>query len=149
MNQKERKAALTAEIVALVKKHRGRLGPRGLLMWARSHPKSQLHQRFCWNNEKAAEQFRLWQARELLAEVRVTWTDGKERRYLVSPLECRGPAGHYPRLEDVLADPASRKAFLAQALAEYERANERYQDLKELAGVRASVRRAKAAAEQH
>ncbi len=62
------------------------------------------------------------------------------RQVYVSPVESRGKGG-YSALVDVLSDAQQRAAFLAQALAEYQRVGDRYADIKELSQVRAAVAR--------
>ncbi len=133
------KKKIALELERLHKKH-GALDPSAVVNWAQTHPTSALHGRFQWNNSKAAHEYRLWQARELITEVTVIYPDGKTRQVYVSPVESRGNGG-YASLVEVLSDAERRAAFLAQALAEYERVGEKYQDLRELAGVRSAVRK--------
>jgi hypothetical protein len=85
----------------------------------------------------------LLQARNLITEVEVVYSDGKTRQVYVSPIDARSNmGGGYKMLVDVLGDRQTRRKFLAQALAEYQRVSARYADLQELAGVRAAVTRA-------
>jgi hypothetical protein len=81
----------------------------------------------------------------LITEVEVSYPDGKVRQVYVSPVENRGADG-YASLVDILGDKERRAAYLAQALAEYERAGDRYSDLEELAGVRVAVAEVRAGA---
>ena len=125
------------ELAALYKTHGG-LTPQGVVKWARANKSSALHSRFEWDNSKAAEQYRLWQARELIVEVEAIYPDGKKRQVYVSPLSVRGTVG-YQTLVGVLSHTERRAEFLAQALDEYQRVGAKFLDLQELAGVRAAV----------
>lgn len=145
MTRKAKRERIAAELAALAT--RGRLSPRRVVEWARSHRRSALHGHFQWDDKKASEQYRIWQARELIVSVEVVYEDGKKRQVYVSPISTRGKAG-YHRLVDVMNDAELREEFLTQALYELERICAKYQDLSELAGVRAEVslvRRKKAA----
>ena len=130
-------AALIAELAALYKKYGG-IVPARVVSWAKAHPGSELHSRFCWDDTQAAERYRLWQARELITEVEVEYSDGTTRQIYVSPMSSRGRGG-YSALVDVMSNARSRAAFLSEALVEYERVGARYRDLMELARVRRAV----------
>jgi len=139
---KKRLAAAVAEELESIYQRQGGLRPDVVVEWARKHPHSALHSRFTWDDTKAAHAYRLWQARELITEVEVTYLDGKVRQVYVSPVEARGRTG-YAALVDVMSDHERRDAFLAQALAEYERVGEKYHYLVELAEVRQAVNAAR------
>lgn len=134
----ERRQRIAEELATLAS--RGRLAPRRVVRWARTHRKSALHGCFQWDDTRAAEQFRLWQARELIVSVEVTYADGKRRQVYVSPIVSRAGGHGYHRLVDVMSRAELRAQFLAQALDELERVCDRYTDLCELAGVLAAVR---------
>lgn len=135
---KARKPVIEAELSVLYRKH-GYLRPKTVVDWARGHPRSALHGRFQWNDSKAAEEYRLWQARELITEVHAVYPDMKARQVYVSPLELRTSNAGYVALVDVMKNEELRTRFLAQALTEYRRLGEKYHDLRELAGVRSEV----------
>lgn len=138
MKRSNRRERIAAELAALA--HRGRLNPRRVVDWARTHGRSVIHGCFQWDNTKAAEQYRLWQARELIVSVEVVYPDGRTRQVYVSPVVSRKSSGGYRRLVDVLSKAGQREQFLQQALADLERVCQKYEDLTELAGVRAAVR---------
>ena len=127
------------ELAALYDQH-GALDPKVIVSWARENPESDLYSRFTWDDSAAAEQYRLLQARNLITEVEVVYPDGKKRQVYVSPIESRGKGG-YSSLVEVLSDKERKARFLEQALNEYRRLGEKYESLKELAGVRAAVER--------
>ena len=118
---------------------RGRLDPKRVVTWARAHRSSGLHSCFVWNNTKAAEQYRLWQARELIVSVEAVYEDGQKRQVYVSPMVSRGTGG-YHRLVNVVGEDELRDQFLLEALKELERVCAKYEDLTELSGVRVAVR---------
>ncbi len=138
---KARRERIAEELAALAK--RGRLVPKRVVAWARAHRRSILHSCFEWDDRKASEQYRIWQARELIVSVEVTYPDGKRRQVYVSPVQARPSGEGYHRLVDVMSDKERRAEFLAQALDELERVCAKYEDLCELAGVRAAVRLAR------
>ncbi len=139
MNRKQRRKQIAAELELVARASRGRLDPKRVVAWARANRRSSLHSCFQWNDGKAAEAYRIWQARELIVSVEVVYRDGKRRQSWVSPVTFRGRGG-YCRLVDVMDDTALRAGLLAQALAELEAVCAKYEDLCELAGVRAAVR---------
>jgi len=55
---------------------KGMLFPKDVVVYARP-VESEIHECFDWNNTSAAEKYRLWQARQLIASVRVEYL-GKE-----------------------------------------------------------------------
>lgn len=132
-----RPEVIAKELAAL--ERQGRVDPKRVVAWARSHRASALHASFLWNNTKAAEQYRLWQARELIVSVEAVYEDGVRRQVYVSPMVSRGRGG-YHRLVDVVVRKELRDQFLSEALKELERVCAKYADLAELTGVRAAVR---------
>lgn len=59
-----------AELVALYRKD-GHLTPAMVVEWANTHPDSALHAEFEWDDQLAANEWRLAQARRLVAAVKV------------------------------------------------------------------------------
>jgi hypothetical protein len=105
---------------------------------------SPLHSRFEWDDGKAAEEYRIWQARQLIS-VMVHVIGAKEsepERVWVSLEEDRlRKGGGYRALVDVLSDSDMRKRLLAQALKELENFQAKYSKLKELAGLFAAMKK--------
>ena len=128
-----------AELEAIYARDGG-LSPEKVVEWAAENPESDLHSRFTWDDSLAAHQHRLWQARKIITEVTVIYPDKKTRQVYVSIVESRGNVG-YESLVSVMSDKQKRDRFLSQALADYERVGEKYEDLRELAGIRAAVKR--------
>ncbi len=114
------------EILRLADAYGRRLKPKEVVEEARSK-KSPLHGYFEWNNLKAAQSFRLQQARKLLEVVYVTVIDtrtGKEvpARSMVNVFtEEKGrKVRAYVRQDDALNTPYYRAQLVAQALDELE-----------------------------
>ncbi len=104
MNKKSQ--AIVDELSKLYEKHGG-LKPEVVVDWAESHPDSALHSRFEWDDTVAGREYRLWQAREIITEVRVTYPDGREEQTYVSPIVSRGKEG-YVTLVSVLSNAQKR-----------------------------------------
>jgi hypothetical protein len=93
---------------------RGRLDPKDVVEVARN-PKSVLHDTFNWNNDEAAEQWRLQQARQLIRSVKIERVENTEgprsvrfvRQYVHDP-ENDG----YLATEDVAKLPDVRERVL-------------------------------------
>lgn len=125
---------LREELERIYHQHRT-LSPKLVVDTARpeDHP---LHSRFQWNDEEAAERFRLAQAAQMIRSVRVVYKEnpktGEEsrRRAFVSTAQNTRPS-EYLLTEDALADPFTRELVLR----EFERAiralKRQYSHLKE------------------
>ncbi len=134
------KKTIEAELESIRKHNRCILRPRAVVDFARD-PKTALHAKFQWDDGKAADEYRLWQAREIISvAVRVIGNDPKPIRTYVSLVDDRArKGGGYRALVDVLSDTQLRKRMIAQALAEYTALGEKYERLKELQPIRKAV----------
>jgi len=124
----------------------GRLTPQVVVDDARDRT-SPLHGFFEWNDGRAAEQYRLDQARHLIRSVKVTYADVADS---TGPREIKAYVSFgdddeapYMATRKVLATKAGRAALLAQALTELENLKQRYAELEELAAIFAAIERAK------
>lgn len=93
---------------------------------AASDPKHPLHSRFEWSDTKAAKAYRLWQARELIAKVYVTYEDSKSRTYTVQAyhnIRTEGP-GYHPT-EAIVTTESLRSALLRELSSDTDRVRER------------------------
>lgn len=103
-------------------------------------PGTELHKHFEWDDTKAAQEYRLEQARGLIRIcVRVVPNDetGKVTRSYVSLRRDRNnrSGGGYRRIEDVMANHEMREQLLAEALDVLHRWERTYQNLTELAPI--------------
>lgn len=93
-----------------------------------------LHKYFTWDNTKAAEEFRLIQARKLIATVQITVPSSRGGTVNVRAYHAlRSDQNGYRHSRDIMAWPELRESLLAQLAADLERVTERYDCLKSLA----------------
>lgn len=100
-----------------------------------SNPKHPLHGYFEWDDSKAAHDHRLWQARVLIARVRIVNPDASNPTPIpafVSLVSDRHDGGGYRSVADVLADPVSRDELERTAIGELAAWTERHRMLTEL-----------------
>jgi hypothetical protein len=104
---------------------------------------SPLHGSFTWDDTKAAQQWRIQQARQLIrAVVQFEQVNGKqtECRVFVSLTPDRETEGGRYRLANtVLSNEDQRRQLLADARAEMLRFRQKFHHLSELAGVFAAM----------
>lgn len=114
----------------------GFINPRRVVEWAADNPESELHKQFEWNDQKAAEEYRLHQARRLIS-IHVVSDDG--RRSTISLVQDRHADGGYRHIDRVMSNDELRGMALRQALRELRRWEERYRHLQELSRVFAAA----------
>jgi hypothetical protein len=120
--------------------------PASVVEYARTHRRSALHKEFEWDNNKAAHQHRLEQARHLIRLYVniVPNQNGSEVSVpmYVSLVSDRGKPGRgYRTLESVMSTEELREELLQQALDELQRVRKKYQTLQELGPVFAAIDR--------
>lgn len=97
--------------------------------WAQANSESALHRSIQWDDRKAAHEYRLWQVRQLIT-IHVVQEDSTP--LLVSLSIDRIEGGGYRSISDVLPVPDLRAIMLADALAELQRVQAKYQRVEEL-----------------
>jgi hypothetical protein len=125
------------ELASIAQRHGGVLRPKDVVAFARNC-KTALHARFCWDNDAAAELYRLEQAREIIRTVIVVVESNKGPvtvRAYTSLQPDRKAGDSYRLTTDLLSDAATRATLLAQALVELEAWRFRYGTFCELARV--------------
>ena len=130
------KNAIKQELLRIAAEHRGILRPEDVVEAAK--PKaSPLHDRFQWNDGKAAYEYRLWQARQLIS-VTVTYEEpvNAHVRTFVSLKQDRkkGKKG-YRVLAQVMSEEESREQLLQDAFEDMKVFKKKYRLLTELAAV--------------
>jgi hypothetical protein len=110
-----------------------------VVAWASKHPKSKLYGQFEWDNSKAAAEYRLWQARRVIA-LNITYPDGN-RRFVSLSLDRSNENGGYRDIKDVLQSKSLHEIMLADALRELERIRLHYEMLNQLKPVWSAVER--------
>jgi len=131
------------ELEQIRSEHGGVLRAADVVEYARD-PETALHQRFEWDDTKAAEQHRLWQARELIRVVVHTQpaSEMPTRVYVSLNDDRRTDGGGYRTLDDVMRSATMREALLKQAHADMVRFEATYRQLSELASVISAMRSA-------
>lgn len=132
--------SIESELLA-IKGNKEMLLAEDVIAWARSHPKSKLHQAIEWDDRKAADEHRLWQARRLIA-LHITFEDG-ERKFVSLSVDRTRDGGGYRDIDDVVRDKMLHEIMLADALNELQRVQLKYERLKQLKPVWREVARLK------
>ena len=101
-------------------------------------PSSPLYAAFEWNNKRAANLWRLEQARYIIRSivVSVTLTEQEERPPIRAFVNVTADKKrHFTSISVALSDPDLRVQVLEKALSELNSFRKRYEELSELAGV--------------
>lgn len=138
MTVEEKKALksemVLAELEQIAKSHKGMLQPRDVVEFARNKTTA-LHSHFEWDNGHAAEQWRLWQARQLIS-VTVTILDvaqGPVRAFV--SLKTDRKEGGYRTIGAVLSNRKFKAQMLQDALDDARHFRAKYDGLAKLSGV--------------
>ena len=129
------------ELHRISDKNGGLLLPQHVVREARN-PRSVLHSRFEWDNTKAAEEHRLWQARQLISIcVEIIPGTSELTQAYVSVSSDRAAGGGYRATVQVLSDTDLRRQFLQDALAELNTFQKKFARIKALAGIFSEIRK--------
>lgn len=126
-------ADVAEKAIEQMRREHGIVSPSIIIQHAKKarHP---LHPIFTWDNTEAAEQFRLWQARQMLSALVVVTTvpggEVKTRAYVAVSVADQRERDYKP-IQIALRD--DREEVLARAMAEIQRWREKYARLEELA----------------
>lgn len=145
-SKKSHKEKVREELEQLRLNNGGELvAPSAVVEFAKRNKRSALHKEFEWNNTKAAQQYRLEQARHLIRlYVNVVPTENGDipaRMYVSLVSDRRKTGGGYRTLQSVMTNDELRHELLQQALDELQRVRRKYQNLQELAPVFAAIDR--------
>ena len=127
-----------AAVLLEIERAYGQITPVDVVTSARD-PKSPLHRHFEWDDSEAAEQWRLAQARTLIASVRVKLQSAPERPPLRAFVHIPSPLPHYESAKLAMSDPVKRDMILRRALTELDSFKRRYAELSELSQVFDSI----------
>jgi hypothetical protein len=133
---------------AFIERHGGRISPK-ILVEEASDPSCPLHDRFEWDDDVAARQFRLAQAGQIIRQwkgvlLRVD-TEAKQIRVepvrrVQSPEDSRGKGrASYETVEEIMADPGKRDSMIRTVLRELNAYRKRYADILALSEVWAAI----------
>lgn len=98
--------------------------------WAKANRKSELYKALEWDDRTAGHEYRLWQVRRLIA-LHITYEDG-QRRFVSLSVDRKRDNGGYRDINAVLRDKGLHEIMLSDALAELNRIELRYDQLKQL-----------------
>jgi len=137
MNNKQKHDAIEKELKKIEQKH-GTLRPEVIVEFAKN-PKTALHSSFEWDNVKAGQEYRLWQARQIISVYVETYRiDGREvnvRAFHSLPSDRTEGGLGYRSIDSILTSEDGRAQMLAEAFAEFERLRKKYEVLNELSEV--------------
>lgn len=134
--------AVQGELKRIEKANNGVLRPHDVVAFARNK-KTALHSQFEWDNRKAGDEYRLWQARQVIISVKIMPHPdaGIVTRAYVSMKDDRAaPRGGYRSVVTILGDKERRAQLLEEAMDELEHFKQKYKALKELAPIFAAMR---------
>lgn len=125
----------------------GRLNPRQVVEQARSDTSS-LHPFFEWDDNKAAEEHRVTQARHLIRQIKVTVSPSKNqtvqiRAYTSVRSDREDEDGSYRTSMSMFTDEELRTELLETALKELHSFKEKYAHIRELDSVMTAIRETK------
>lgn len=110
----------------------GSLTPRKVVDEARNES-SPLHDYFDWDDSSAGEKYRLWQARQLIASVRVEFHGKEQNGYFNARVTVEDEKDRaYFSIDKVASDEEIYKDVLRSAIIELEYWKKKYQNIKEL-----------------
>lgn len=113
-------------------KNKGLLCPHDVVKFARD-PKTALHDKFTWDDTKAAEEYRLWEARTLIrVAVIVEENTSEEIRAYVSMTDSRGKEGGYRAMVEVMDNKALRDRMLQDALDDLNFFRNKYNSIRKI-----------------
>jgi hypothetical protein len=108
------------------------VAPQDLLEASRSED-AILHNQFEWDNNKAAEGYRVWQARMLLRTITVEVSEEKIREYQNIVIETEaGKTQKYYHLSTVMSDEELKAKVLAQLAGEVRSIQDKYRKYQEV-----------------
>lgn len=123
----------------------GRLEAKDLVEQSRD-PSAPLHPAFEWDNDAAAEAYRIDQARYLIRSIEVVVLPEPEAKPVRAFVSVRRDDDRsYTSVAHAMSDPELRQQVLDNALRELEAWRNRYAELVELANVFAAIDEARAA----
>lgn len=132
---------IKAELLAIkAMSEDGLLRAPAVVAWARENPESALHGALEWDDPSAAEEYRIHQVRRLIS-LHVVSEEGVPQ--LVSLSFDRSKSGGYRDISEVVKSRDLSAIMLADALAELERVQTKYEQVKELTAVWEQVKAAR------
>jgi len=123
---------IKAQLLSIRSKEDGMIHARDVVAWADSHRESDLGRKFEWDNDKAAYEYRLYQARRLIM---IHIVDEEHEPQIVNLKWDRPRGGGYRMVDEVLDDLTFSRRMYLDAKAELLRVRSRYERVRELVSV--------------
>lgn len=128
-------AKILEELEMIRKQGKGILYPEAVVDFASSEDTA-LHSRFEWDDAKASQEYRIWQARQLIKiVVLVEKSSDTEISAYVSLSDDRAGDGGYRSAIEVLSNEQLRRQMIEGAIKDFEYWQFRYKQLVELESV--------------
>jgi len=125
--------SIHSELEVIRKSSRGILRPKSVVDWARKHEDSALHNSFDWDDNEAAEKWRLEQARRII-RVSVITVERNSKPFRVRAYTMlKSDGSGYRATADVVSDKELLADALAQMQDEIDGWKRRYAHLRDLA----------------
>ena len=134
------------ELHRIAKENNGLLSAEAVVEVA-SNPKSILHSRFEWDDDDAAHEYRLWQARQLISvavEV-LPGTNQSVQTFVSLSTDRKGGKG-YRTTVSVMSDADMRAQLLNDALHDLNTFQRKYSELRQLSEVFSAIRKVRKSA---
>ena len=109
--------------------------PQQIVKYAEEHPDSELYKCFTWDDNRAAEKWRLHEARNIVLNLKVTYQDADEQPLTNEPvrlmLRTENTGGYKPTIK-IVQNLSEREGMLRMAMAELQAFRKKYASLSEL-----------------
>ena len=139
-------ATVAATELDKIKDDNGGVLTAGIVVQKAKSKRSKLHPAFEWDDAKAADEFRLNQARNMMNSIEVVYPEHPKqrpvRKYHVvteKPKMDQPARKVYQTTREIMQDPIMRDEVLANAIREALSFRRKYAELQELAGVFAAL----------
>jgi hypothetical protein len=124
------------ELRGLYRKNGNRLHPEDVVNAARD-PESVLHSHFTWDDSKAADEYRLFQARRLIATVKIVVPASGGNSVTVRAYHAlRSERKGYRHTKDIVTTKELRDSLLSQLVSDLERIKDTYEAMRKMAETR-------------
>jgi hypothetical protein len=128
-------ATIAAERLTRIKKQNGEITPRAVVDDA-SSPKSPLHPCFEWNDDKAADAHRLWQARKLIGSIVVAEVNDKPVQHETRAfVHVTADSPRYEPIDVAMRSEPMREEIIGRAWQEIKMWRARYAAYQEFAEI--------------
>lgn len=124
---------IKAELETVRQKNGGLLRPADVVNFAKNK-KTRLHSMFEWDNTKAAQEYRIWQAQSIIRVIVTVHDDtGEDIRAFVSLRSDRTQDVGYRAIADVIDDDRLMELLLEDAKKDLEHFSSKYKVLRKVA----------------